>query len=146
MPAPEVSVCTPPYDGARYLEQAIEGVPAQDFANWEPITCGDGSTDEAAEVVARIATRASNTGGNPSVRADPGRSIAVWKKAAGNGEQERQILRSMGRASFRSLALLADPILAVKPTWWALSVGSLGPRSWYRGYQDLRRLVRRDAS
>jgi glycosyltransferase involved in cell wall biosynthesis len=102
-----------------------------------------------------------------------------------HGEQERRILRDalgrtgargararqMRRAAFHALArrhmyfaeqallagrgtavrynlryaLLADPTLIGRPTWWALGVGSLGPQDWYHGYRRLRRLVRRAA-
>jgi glycosyltransferase involved in cell wall biosynthesis len=50
-PAPKVSVCTPTYNGARYVARAIESVLEQDFDDYELVVCDDGSTDATPDLV-----------------------------------------------------------------------------------------------
>lgn len=54
---PLVSVVIPTYNYARYLEEAIESVLAQDYPNVELIVLDDGSTDDTREVLERYAGR-----------------------------------------------------------------------------------------
>ena len=50
---PLVSIITPSFNGARYLEACIRSVQAQTYERVEHIIMDGGSTDETAEVVAR---------------------------------------------------------------------------------------------
>ena len=51
---PSVSVVVATFDQARWLEETIESVRAQTYADWELIVADDGSTDGTADVVARF--------------------------------------------------------------------------------------------
>jgi len=53
--APTVSVITPAYDAARFLETAMRSVAEQSYSDWEMIVVDDGSHDETAMIVERWA-------------------------------------------------------------------------------------------
>lgn len=52
-----VSVCLPVFNGARYLEQAIDSVLNQDFQDFELLISDDGSTDESWSIVERYTNK-----------------------------------------------------------------------------------------
>jgi glycosyltransferase involved in cell wall biosynthesis len=47
----EVSVCIPVFNGERFLQQSIESVLAQDYADFELIVVDDASTDGSADII-----------------------------------------------------------------------------------------------
>lgn len=53
--APRVSVVMPVFDGARFLDEAIESVLAQTLSDFELLVVDDGSSDGSAEIAARHA-------------------------------------------------------------------------------------------
>jgi glycosyltransferase involved in cell wall biosynthesis len=57
MPNPLVSVVTPVYNGAEYLEECMESVLAQTYANWDYTIVDNASTDGTAEIAAAFAKR-----------------------------------------------------------------------------------------
>ena len=50
---PTLSVCIPIYNGAAYLQEALDSVLAQDFDDFELLIVDDGSTDQSAAIIAR---------------------------------------------------------------------------------------------
>jgi glycosyltransferase involved in cell wall biosynthesis len=52
---PSISVCLPVYNGARYLEHAIESVLTQSYQDFELLISDDGSTDASPEIISRYA-------------------------------------------------------------------------------------------
>lgn len=56
---PLVSVVTPVYNGAEYLEECIESVVAQTYPHWEYTVVDNASTDATPEIVERFASRDS---------------------------------------------------------------------------------------
>jgi len=54
---PLVSVVTPVYNGARYLEECLESVLRQTYANWEYKVIDNASTDATPEIVERFTAR-----------------------------------------------------------------------------------------
>ncbi len=50
---PLVSVCMPVYNGAKYLNEAIESIQAQTLSDFELIICDDASTDNSVEIIDR---------------------------------------------------------------------------------------------
>lgn len=51
--SPKVSVCTPVYNGAKFLDQCIRGVLNQTFSDFEYIIVDNASTDGTAEIIER---------------------------------------------------------------------------------------------
>jgi glycosyltransferase involved in cell wall biosynthesis len=49
--APKVSVCTPVYNGGKFLDKCIQGVLNQKFGKFEYIIVDNASTDETAEII-----------------------------------------------------------------------------------------------
>lgn len=85
---PRVTVAIPSYNLSPFIAQAVEGVLAQTFSDWELLIEDDGSTDDSVEVLARfndprikVATRDYNLGANPTtnslVKAATGEYIAL---------------------------------------------------------------------
>ncbi len=56
---PLISVCTPVYNGEKFLEQCIKGVLAQRYDNFEYIIVDNASTDRTAEIIERYRVRDS---------------------------------------------------------------------------------------
>ena len=52
---PLVSVVTPVYNGAEYIQECIESVLRQTYTNWEYTVIDNASTDQTSEIVARFA-------------------------------------------------------------------------------------------
>lgn len=55
MSNPRISVILPAYNAAQYIEQAIESILNQTFADFELIILNDGSTDNTPEIIKRYA-------------------------------------------------------------------------------------------
>jgi glycosyltransferase involved in cell wall biosynthesis len=55
--APQVSICLPIYNGAKYLRQAIESALAQTYSDFELIICDDRSTDNSFDIARQYAKR-----------------------------------------------------------------------------------------
>ncbi|HUF74566.1 MAG TPA: glycosyltransferase family 2 protein [Gammaproteobacteria bacterium] len=53
---PLVSVVTPVYNGASFLEASIESVLSQTWSNWELVIVDNASTDTTSEVISRFAS------------------------------------------------------------------------------------------
>ena len=56
----KVSVIVPCYNSAKFLEQSLNCLFAQYYTNIEIICVNDGSTDETAEILVRIASERDN--------------------------------------------------------------------------------------
>jgi glycosyltransferase involved in cell wall biosynthesis len=54
--APLISVITPTFNRARYLQSCIDSVLAQTYTHWEHVIVDDGSTDDTPEVLAKLET------------------------------------------------------------------------------------------
>ncbi|MFR2033860.1 MAG: glycosyltransferase family 2 protein [Agathobacter sp.] len=49
----KVSIITPCYNGAKYIEETIDSVIAQTYKNWEMLIVDDGSRDDSAQIVTK---------------------------------------------------------------------------------------------
>ncbi|HMZ89812.1 MAG TPA: glycosyltransferase family 2 protein [Chitinophagales bacterium] len=56
MTEPTVSVIMPVYNAAKYLQQAVDSVKSQTYANWELWMVNDKSTDNSAEIMSQLAS------------------------------------------------------------------------------------------
>jgi glycosyltransferase involved in cell wall biosynthesis len=54
-----ISIITPCYNGARYLEELSESILSQPYENWEWVICDDFSTDNSIEVIDKLVARDS---------------------------------------------------------------------------------------
>jgi glycosyltransferase involved in cell wall biosynthesis len=54
---PLISAMMPVYNGAKYLEKAIQSVIDQTYQNWELIVVNDGSTDATPEILDKLKTK-----------------------------------------------------------------------------------------
>lgn len=59
VPRPPITLCLPAYKADRYLEETLDSVRAQRFADWELILVEDGSHDRAEEIVQAFAKKVS---------------------------------------------------------------------------------------
>ena len=50
-----ITVIIPLYNAARFIEETLQSVQAQTYTDWECIVVDDGSTDNGAEIVQRMA-------------------------------------------------------------------------------------------
>ena len=57
VPPPRVTVLTTVYNGARYLDEAVDSILAEEFTDFEYVIVDDGSTDGTAAILARAASR-----------------------------------------------------------------------------------------
>lgn len=110
-PAPVVSVITPAYNAARYVEHTLESAVRQTFADFELLLVDDGSTDQTREIAERYARRDPRI----VVMCQANRGIASARNAA------------MARARGRYFALLDSDDLWF-PTYLAEQIAILEQR------------------
>ncbi|MGZ5262555.1 MAG: glycosyltransferase, partial [Kaistella sp.] len=51
---PEVSIITPVFNSARFLEQTFDSVFSQTFTDWEWMITDDRSTDHSVEMIQKL--------------------------------------------------------------------------------------------
>lgn len=110
-PAPAVSIITPAYNAARYIEHTLESAVRQTFGDFELLIVDDGSTDQTLEIAERYAARDSRI----VVSRQSNRGIASARNAA------------MARARGRYFALLDSDDLWF-PTYLAEQIAILEQR------------------
>lgn len=81
---PEISIITPSYNAAQYIEQTIDSVLNQSFQNWEWLITDDNSQDNSVEIIKKIN--------------DPRIKLVALKENVGAGEARNHSLqRATGR-------------------------------------------------
>jgi teichuronic acid biosynthesis glycosyltransferase TuaG len=113
MSKPLVSIITPAYNAARFVEKAIQSVKAQSYANWEHVIVDDHSKDNTAEIVARHATSDSrikllhNPGPNGPA---PTRNVAL-KAATGDYIAFLDATTNGCRKNLKNKSLSCEPMM-----------------------------------
>jgi glycosyltransferase involved in cell wall biosynthesis len=119
--SPLVTIVTPVYNGARYIEETVESVLSQDYPRLEYLVVDDGSQDETRQRLQRF-----------------GRRIRVLHHA--NIGEAATVNRGVAEASGDILAIVNadDPVL---PGWLAAGAGLLVQRHELVGaYPDWQRI------
>jgi GT2 family glycosyltransferase len=83
MARPRISIVTPSYNQARFLEQAMRSVLDQGYPDLEYIVMDGGSTDGSADIIRRFAPRLAHWQSAP----DGGQGAAIlegWKRSTGD--------------------------------------------------------------
>jgi glycosyltransferase involved in cell wall biosynthesis len=108
-----VTVLMPVYNGERYLDESIESVVAQDFADFEFVIVDDGSTDGTPALLAKWAARDArivllrrDENGGPSRALNAGLTVARGEYIA---RQDCDDISLPGRFARQVAALDANP-------------------------------------
>ena len=129
-----VSVVMPMYNAARYVEEAIASVQAQDYEQWELLVVNDGSKDDGPEIVEKLAAADGRiklinkeNGGiasarNAGIKAAKGQYLAFldsddkWKE----GKLSKQLAlleKKDGKFCFGATAFMLDDGTPLEK-WW----------------------------
>ena len=92
MTSPEISIVVPVYKGVRFLREALDGVRAQTFGDWECLCVDDGSKDGSGALLDELAE------GEPRIR--------VFHRANGGTSVARNF--ALGQARGRYIAFLDE--------------------------------------
>lgn len=97
---PEISICLPVYNGAKYLRQAIESALSQTYADFELLISDDGSSDDSVSIAQEYA--------------DKDKRVIAWRNEQNLGLFENYNL-CMERARGKFIKLFAqDDVFAPK--------------------------------
>ena len=103
---PLVSIITPSFNQARYIEATIQSVLTQDYPNIEYIIVDGGSTDETVEIIKKYTLESgSSLSAQKQASAFQSRSIAWWVSEKDKGQTDA-INKGFGRAKGQILAWL----------------------------------------
>ena len=103
---PLVSIITPSFNQARYIEATIRSVLTQDYPNIEYIIVDGGSTDETVEIIKKYTLESdSSLSAQKQASAFQSRSIAWWVSEKDKGQTDA-INKGFGRAKGQILAWL----------------------------------------
>ncbi|MGF1477762.1 MAG: glycosyltransferase family 2 protein [Geminicoccaceae bacterium] len=80
-PAPNVSIVMAAYNAAPFVEEAVRSVRAQTYSGYELIVVNDGSTDDTAAILDRLATEPGSNGAAMSVVHKPNGGLASARNA-----------------------------------------------------------------
>jgi len=104
---PLVSIITPSFNQARYIEATIRSVLSQDYPNIEYIIVDGGSTDETVEIIKKYTLDSGSS--LPNIRQQAvglqSRAIAWWVSEQDKGQTDA-INKGFGRATGQILAWL----------------------------------------
>jgi len=103
---PLVSIITPSFNQARYIEATIRSVLTQDYPNIEYIIVDGGSTDETVEIIKKYTLESdSSLSAQKQASAFQSSSIAWWVSEKDKGQTDA-INKGFGRAKGQILAWL----------------------------------------
>ena len=114
MPSPIISVCIPTYNGGDFLEETLNSVAAQSFADFELVIVDDGSRDATLEIAERFAA------GEPRTR--------IIRNTARAGSSARNANRCVEEARGEWIKFLfQDDLMAPRCLERMLEAGRRGP-------------------
>lgn len=119
-PVPPLSVAMSVYNGARFLESAIDSVLAQDFGDFEFLIVDDGSTDATPDILRAFATRDARV--RPLVRENRGlvaslNQLLDMARAPLVARMDADDLAAPNRFSAQIAYLAAHPEVGVLGSW-----------------------------
>ncbi len=95
---PLVSIVTPSYNQARYLEQTIRSVLEQEYPRIEYIVIDGASTDESVEIIEKYALESDSLPSNTRKRASGIHKISHWVSEKDSGQADA-INKGLARAA-----------------------------------------------
>jgi glycosyltransferase involved in cell wall biosynthesis len=127
---PTLSVITPIYNGADFVERCYENLLKQSFANWEWVVVDDGSTDSTAEIVRKIEdvrvrffsykqNKGRGYARNLAIRESRGDWIVIWDVDDLNFPERLETIekaRLQNHEFFCSYAVVVDNNMTIKGT------------------------------
>jgi glycosyltransferase involved in cell wall biosynthesis len=131
-PIPKISIVTPNYNGAKYLEQTIQSVLNQNYPNLEYLIIDGGSTDASVEIIKKYSDKLSYWVSEP----DKGLYDAIQKGFEKSTGEIMAWINSDDMYANGSFSIVSEVFSNFKQVNWLLGIPS--------AYDELGRTIKVD--